>query len=52
MSERRRALRSLDVAVPVDLAMKEQALGRLQESDAVIRRYKAPDSLVEFLKTL
>ena len=38
--------------VEADLAMKEQALGRLQEPDAAIRRYKAPDSLIEFLKTL
>ncbi|TXJ05385.1 MAG: integrase, partial [Aeromicrobium sp.] len=38
--------------VEADLAMKEQALGRLQEPDAAIRRYKAPDTLVEFLKTL
>jgi hypothetical protein len=32
--------------------VKEQALGRLLEPDAAIRRYKAPDSLLEFLKTL
>ena len=38
--------------VEADLAMKEQALGKLQEPDAAIRRYKAPDTLVEFLKTL
>ena len=38
--------------VEADLTMKEQALGRLQEPDAAVRRYKAPDSLVEFLKTL
>lgn len=38
--------------VEADLAMKEQALGRLQEPDAAIKRYKAPDSLVEFLKSL
>ena len=38
--------------VEADLAMKERALGRLQEPDAAIRRYKAPDSLVEFLKSL
>jgi site-specific recombinase XerD len=38
--------------VEADLAMKEQALARLQEPDAAVRRYKAPDSLVEFLKTL
>ena len=38
--------------VEADLAMKEQALGNLQEPDAAVRRYKAPDSLIEFLKTL
>jgi integrase/recombinase XerD len=38
--------------VEADLAMKEQALARLQEPDATLRRYKAPDSLLEFLKTL
>lgn len=38
--------------VEADLAIEEQALGRLQEPDAAVRRYKAPDSLVEFLKTL
>jgi site-specific recombinase XerD len=38
--------------VETDLAMKERALARLQQPDAAIRRYKAPDSLMEFLKTL
>jgi site-specific recombinase XerD len=38
--------------VEADLVMKEQALGKLQEPDAALRRYKAPDSLIEFLKTL
>lgn len=38
--------------VEADLVMKEQALGKLQEPDAAVRRYKAPDSLIEFLKTL
>jgi integrase/recombinase XerD len=38
--------------VEADLAMKERALGRLQEPDAIMRRYKAPDSLIEFLKSL
>ena len=38
--------------VEADLAMKERALARLQQPDAAIRRYKAPDSLMEFLKTL
>jgi hypothetical protein len=32
--------------------MKERALARLQEPDTNIRRYHAPDSLLEFLKTL
>jgi len=38
--------------VEADLAMKERALARLQEPDTKIRRYRAPDSLIEFLKTL
>ena len=38
--------------VEADLAMKERALARLQEPDASVRRYKAPDSLIKFLKTL
>lgn len=38
--------------VEADLAMKERALGKLQEPDAAVRRYKAPDSLIAFLKTL
>jgi site-specific recombinase XerD len=38
--------------VEADLAMKERALARLQEPDAALRRFRAPDSLVEFLKTL
>lgn len=38
--------------VEADLAMKERALARLHEPDAAVRRYRAPDSLVEFLKTL
>lgn len=38
--------------VEADLKMKVQALGKLQEPDVVVRRYKAPDSLIEFLKTL
>lgn len=38
--------------VEADLAMKERALARLQEPDIAIRRYHAPDSLLEFLKTL
>ncbi len=35
-----------------DLAMKERALARLQEPDAKILRYRASDSLIEFLKNL
>ena len=38
--------------VEADLAMKDRALARLQEPDAEVRRYRAPDSLLEFLKTL
>lgn len=38
--------------VEADLAMKERALAKLQEPEAALRRYRAPNSLVEFLKTL
>ena len=38
--------------VEADLAMKERALARLQEPHCEVRRYRAPDSLLEFLKTL
>jgi site-specific recombinase XerD len=38
--------------VQANLAMKERALSRLQEPEAKIRRYRAPDSLINFLKTL
>ena len=38
--------------VEADLAMKERALARLQEPEAKIRRYRAPDSLIGFLKAL
>ena len=38
--------------VEADLAMKERALSRLHEPDSTPRRYRAPDSLVQFLKTL
>jgi len=38
--------------VEADLAMKDRAFARLQEPDSKIRRYRAPDSLLEFLKTL
>jgi hypothetical protein len=32
--------------------MKEQALARLQEPETKLRRYRAPDSLIDFLRTL
>ncbi|MBI3919488.1 MAG: site-specific integrase [Betaproteobacteria bacterium] len=38
--------------VEADLAMKQRALAKLQEPDAAVPRYRAPDSLMEFLKTL
>ncbi len=38
--------------VEADLAMKERALSKLQEPETAIRRYRAPDSLMDFLKTL
>lgn len=38
--------------VEADLAMKERALARLHEPDAKAQRYRAPDSLIDFLKTL
>ena len=38
--------------VEADLAMKERALARLNEPDAKVQRYRAPDSLIDFLKTL
>jgi integrase len=38
--------------VEADLTMKDRALARLQEPDSKIQRYHAPDSLLEFLKTL
>lgn len=38
--------------VEADLAMKERALARLHEPDAKLHRYRAPDTLIEFLKTL
>lgn len=38
--------------VEADLTMKERALARLHEPDAKIQRYRAPDSLLDFLKTL
>jgi site-specific recombinase XerD len=38
--------------VEADLAMKQRALARLKEPDAAAPRYRAPDSLMEFLKNL
>jgi site-specific recombinase XerD len=38
--------------VEADLAMKERALAKLHEPDARIKRYRAPDTLMDFLKTL
>ena len=38
--------------VEADLAMKERALARLHEPEVKIRRYRAPDPLLEFLTTL
>lgn len=38
--------------VEADLTMKERALAKLHEPEARIQRYRAPDSLIAFLKTL
>jgi integrase len=38
--------------VEADLAMKERALAKLHEPDTPLQRYRAPDSLIDFLKTL
>jgi site-specific recombinase XerD len=38
--------------VEADLTMKERALAKLHEPDAKIQRYRAPDSLMNFLKKL
>ena len=38
--------------IEADLAMKEKALARLQDPDAAGRRFRASDSLLEFLKGL
>jgi integrase len=38
--------------VEADLAMKDRALARLQEPKAKMRRYRAPESLLEFLRRL
>jgi site-specific recombinase XerD len=38
--------------IEADLAMKEKALSRLQDPGIVARRFRADDSLLDFLKTL
>jgi site-specific recombinase XerD len=38
--------------VEADLAMKEKALARLEAPDTTLRRFKASDSLMRFLRTL
>ena len=38
--------------VEADLAMKERALAKLHEPDTKIQRYRATDSLLDFLKSL
>lgn len=38
--------------VEADLAMKEQALARLQEPDTKMHRYRPPDDLMQFLQAL
>lgn len=38
--------------VQADLAMKEKALGRLEDPSTKLRRYRAPDSLMRFLQDL
>jgi site-specific recombinase XerD len=38
--------------VEANLAMKERALARLHEPEAKLRRYRAPDSLIDFLRAL
>lgn len=38
--------------IEADLAMKEHALARLHEPSSKILRYRAPDSLLKFLRTL
>jgi len=38
--------------VEADLNMKERALARLHEPESKMRRYRAPDSLINFLKAL
>ena len=35
-----------------NMPMKEKALTKLHEPDAALRRYRPPDRLIDFLKTL
>ncbi len=37
--------------IEADLPMKWRAFARLHESDAVIQRYRTPDSLIDLLST-
>jgi hypothetical protein len=38
--------------VEADLAMKDKALARLQQPDTKLRRYRPPDTLMQFLRAL
>ena len=38
--------------VEADLAMKQKALAKLQDLNSIHRRFRASDSLIEFLKKL
>jgi site-specific recombinase XerD len=38
--------------IEADLAMKERALAKLHDPDTALQRYRAPDTLISFLKTL
>jgi integrase len=38
--------------VEAELAMKDEALARLQEPDGKIHRYRPPDALMKFLQEL
>ena len=46
------SLQTTHMYVEANLAMKERALARLQEPSMKALRYRAPDSLLEFLKSL
>jgi hypothetical protein len=43
---------SLHRYVEADLAMKEQALARLEEPNETVARYRPPDELQKFLEAL